>query len=331
MYCISTLKILGGPFRKEKAARYDSKYFMSTPLRPSSLMLGTVQFGLSYGVANQAGAPAFSEICAMLEEAAAAGINCLDTAAAYGESEEVLGRALSEISLRDSFYIVSKTLPVPAGLSPAEGRAQLRGSVERSLQRLKVDWLPLVLLHRDDDPSHLEALASCQEAGLIKNYGVSMVSPERAASFLADPGLGGIQVPANVLDRRFTESGITRSAHQRGAFVFARSCYLQGLLLMDDASTPPHLKPVIPARDFFKKFAADSGMPLTHLLARAMMSREDIDSVVMGMETRAQLRENLGLLNQPPLPPSILSQLSAFQPDLPPWLIDPPKWAARSL
>ncbi len=56
-------------------------------------MLGTVQFGLAYGVANKAGTPAFSEICAMLEEAAAAGINCLDTAAAYGESEEVLGKA----------------------------------------------------------------------------------------------------------------------------------------------------------------------------------------------------------------------------------------------
>lgn len=298
---------------------------MNSPIRPSSLMLGTVQFGLSYGVANKAGAPAFSEICAMLEEAAAAGINCLDTAAAYGESEEVLGRALTEIGLKDSFFVVSKTPPLAAGLSEGEVEREVRASVERSLKRLQVDWLPLVLLHRDDDPSHLRALHLCQEAGLIGKCGVSMVRPERGELFLNDPALGGIQVPANVLDRRFT-SGITQAAKKAGAWVFARSCYLQGLLLMSDDNTPEHLRPVIPARNFFKKLAEESGIPLTHLLARAMMSREDIDAVVMGMETRAQLEENVALLQQPPLAPEVMEQLLNFTPDLPAWLIEPPLW-----
>lgn len=294
-------------------------------------MLGTVQFGLSYGVANRAGAPAFSEICAMLEEAAAAGINCLDTAAAYGKSEEVLGRALSEIGLRESFYIVSKTPPIEAGLPAGKVAAEIRSSVERSLRRLKVDWLPLILLHRDDDPSYLDALALCQQAGLIGKCGVSMGTTEHAAAFLENPALGGLQVPANVLDRRFTRGGVNKTAKEKGALVFARSCYLQGLLLMDDASTPPHLEPVIPARAFFRKLAADHGLPLNHLLARAMMSRDDIDSVVMGMETRTQLRENLPLLNQPPLAAEIVAQLEAFEADLPDWLIEPWKWPAHAI
>lgn len=303
---------------------------MTSPLHPSRLMLGTVQFGLSYGVANTAGAPAFSEICAMLEEAAAAGINCLDTAAAYGESEEVLGRALAETGLKDSFYIASKTVPLPAGLPAAETKQKVRESVERSLQRLQVAWLPLVLLHRDDDLSQLEALAACQQAGLIGRCGVSVGDPDRARPFLSQPAFGAIQVPANVLDRRFTHGGITASARERHALVFARSCYLQGLLLMDDENTPDHLRVVIPARNFFRQLAAEFGLPLSHLLAKSMMERPDIDAVVMGMETRAQLRQNLELLNRPPLDLELMRRIEAFQPDIPSWLIDPPTWPSHA-
>ena len=302
----------------------------SPPVRPSHLMLGTVQFGLSYGVANQAGAPAFSEICAMLEEAAAAGINCLDTASAYGQSEEVLGRALSETGLRDSFYIVSKTEPMDAGLPAQKAVEQIRMSVERSLRRLQVESLPLVLLHRDNDPAYLDALALCQQAGLIGHCGVSMVHPANAAGFLANPVLGGLQVAANVLDRRYTHSGITAAAKERGALVFARSCYLQGLLLMKDADTPAHLRVVIPARTFFQNLAAEYDLPLPYLLAGAMFSREDIDAVVMGMETREQLRQNVKLLQQPPLASEILARIEAFDPAVPDWLIDPPTWPSHA-
>lgn len=294
-------------------------------------MLGTVQFGLSYGIANTAGAPAFSEICAMLEEAAAAGINCLDTAAAYGESEEVLGRALAETGLRDAFYIASKTEPLPSDLSAAEMTEKVRQSVERSLRRLQVDSLPLVLLHRDTDVSQMDALGLCQQAGLIGRCGVSVGDPDRAKSFLSHPSFGAIQVPANVLDRRFTHGGVTGPAKERGALVFARSCYLQGLLLMDDASTPAHLEVVIPARNFFRQLAAEFGLPLSHLLAKSMMERADIDSVVMGMETRAQLRQNVELLNRPDLDAELMRRIEAFQPDIPPWLIDPPSWPSHAL
>ncbi len=151
------------------------------------------------------------------------------------------------------------------GLSTQEAEQQTRQSVERSSQRLRVESLPLVLLHRDDQPAYLDALAKCQEAGLIEKCGVSMGSVERAEPFLENPFLGGIQIPANVLDRRFTHGGTTRRARERGARVFARSCYLQGLLLMSDENTPEHLKIVIPARTFFQQLAAEYDLPLPHL------------------------------------------------------------------
>lgn len=293
----------------------------------SRLTIGTAQFGQPYGIANRSGAPDFAEICTLLEDAAAAGINCLDTAVAYG-SEEVLGRALTETGLRDSFFVVTKTDHlIPSTLPSREAEQAIRNSVEQSLRRLQADWLPLVLLHRDENPAYLDALCSCREAGLIGRCGVSFLSVARAQNLLAHPGLAGIQVPANVLDGRFHEA-IVR-AHARGALVFTRSCYLQGLLLLEDSATPAHLQAVTPDRAFFRRMAQQHGMPLPALLLRIMMNLPEVDSVVVGLETRKQLRENLAIFQAPHLPPDLVREAAAFRPQVPEWLLNPAEWSAH--
>jgi len=295
----------------------------------SRLMLGTVQFGQSYGVANQSGVPAFSEICAMLEEAAAAGVNGLDTALAYGDSEMVLGRALKETGLRDHFLVVTKTdnrlspdLPLP------EAIRAIRAGVEQSLERLQIDHLPLVLLHRDTAPLHLDALAKCREAGLIDGCGVSVADVENALRLLPHPGLAAVQLPMNVLDHRFC--AFARSVRLRQGRVFARSCYLQGLLLMDDASTPAHLRVVEAARAFYRHQADTLGLPLAELLLRAMLERDEVDSVVVGVENLAQLRENLRIFRAGPLPAGVTAEISSFDPKVPDWVVDPAQWPAHA-
>ena len=296
-----------------------------TGLPLSRLMIGTVQFGLEYGVANHSGVPDFMEICAMLEDAASAGINCLDTAAGYGSSEEVLGRALAETGLKDFFFVVTKVgEKIPAEFSLTEARKSICESVENSLRRLQTDSLPLVMLHRDGNPAHLEALMSCRERGLIQRCGVSLMYPDNARHFLSDPALDAIQVPANVMDNRFRE--IISTAHARGVLTFSRSTYLQGLLLMDDSSTPAHLRPVTPDREFFSRIAKELSLSLSALLLLAMLSRSELDSLVVGMETRKQLQENIAILQSPPLPIEILEKISAFAPTVPDWLIDPAQW-----
>lgn len=295
----------------------------------SRLMIGTAQFGFDYGVANHSGVPGFMDICAMLEEAASAGINCLDTAAAYGNSEEVLGRALAETGLKDYFFVVTKVGGnIPAGLSLTEARESICESVENSLRRLQADSLPLVMLHRDGNPAHLEALVSCRDRGLIERCGVSLMHPDNALPFLSDPALDAIQAPANVIDNRFRE--ILSTAHARGALTFSRSTYLQGLLLMDEASTPAHLRPVTPDREFFCRIAQELSLSLSALLLLAMLSRSELDSLVVGMETRKQLHENIAILQSPPLPAAILERINSFAPTVPGWLIDPVQWPSHA-
>ena len=295
----------------------------------SRLTIGTAQFGFDYGVANHSGVPGFTDICAMLEEAASAGINCLDTAAAYGSSEEALGRALAETGLRDFFFVVTKVGDaIPAGLSLTEERKLICKSVETSLRRLQGDSLSLVMLHRDGNPAHLEALVSLRDRGLIERCGVSLMHPENALPFLSDPALDAIQAPANVIDNRFRE--IISATHARGALTFSRSTYLQGLLLMDEASTPAHLRPVIPDREFLARIAQDLSLSLSALLLLAMLGRSELDSLVVGMETRKQLHENIAILQSPPLPAEILEKIGSFVPTVPGWLIDPSQWPSHA-
>jgi len=292
-------------------------------------MIGTAQFGSGYGVANRSGVPALSEICAMLEESAAAGINCLDTAASYGESEAILGRALAETGLDDFFMIVTKIdSRIPPGLTAAEARSAIEQSVHRSLRRLRTDTVFAVLLHRDESPEYLDALTACREAGIIRQAGVSLHSPTSTARFAAHPDLGAIQIPANVLDRRFTPHAAT--ARQRGALVFARSTYLQGLLLLGNNATPPHLRLIGPDRAFIHGLAAELALPPQALLLRAMLDDYDMDCVVVGMDDRTQLRENLAILHSPSLPTDIMRRLSTFKPSSPSWIIDPFRWASRA-
>ena len=89
-------------------------------MKESKLVLGTVQFGLNYGIANTDGKPAPERVRQILQTAYDNGIRTLDTAAAYGESETVLGTELKNLGLLDKMKIVSKVPPVPANFSDCE-------------------------------------------------------------------------------------------------------------------------------------------------------------------------------------------------------------------
>ena len=98
-------------------------------LNLSRLVLGTVQFGIKYGVANQTGKPQIHEVMDILQQAIEGGVNCLDTAPSYGESEEVIGRCLKEMGLLDSVYVLTKVRPITDGLPQKEGEKLVVDSV----------------------------------------------------------------------------------------------------------------------------------------------------------------------------------------------------------
>ena len=162
------------------------------------LMLGTVQFGLNYGIANRTGQVPFAEVVKILSCAREHGVGMLDTAAAYGESEEVLGRALAAIRGGEDFRIVTKIMPI----APAEPDPErfVRESLKRSLRRLRCETLYGAMFHREEDMGRLALLKFCRADGLIEHTGISIDS---AAVRSIAPGFELVQLPLNVLDCRF--------------------------------------------------------------------------------------------------------------------------------
>lgn len=200
------------------------------------LALGTVQFGLDYGVSNRAGEVPDDELDTILTLARKLGVDTLDTAQAYGKAETRLGSRHTA-----DFQLVGKLAP---GIQATEVATSVAGSLQR-LARPRLDGL---LLHRSQDanPALFEPLAELQRQGLVGKLGVSVYAPEELARWLAQGyPLELVQLPANLLDQRFLRSGWLDRLQALGCEIHVRSLFLQGLLLMQPAMRP----------DYFQAFA----------------------------------------------------------------------------
>jgi len=293
-------------------------------------MLGTVQFGMPYGIANRGGQPEYADVKQLLSAAFDAGVNCLDTAAGYGASEEILGRALHELGIADKMFVASKLRPLaPEERSSPEAAAKaIRGSLEQSLARLRLDSLPLMLFHRMADFPFIETLAELRQAGLVQHLGVSCDQwSEKALDILASGKAEALQAPASVLDRRYLEMGLCRSAKRRGVAVFIRSVYLQGLLMMDPV--PEALQAVVPPRRKLAGLAAAAGMSIGELALRYILGQEGVSCVLVGVDNLAQLRENVAMFGRGPLESELSRAVEDAVPPLPEAVISPALWPKK--
>ncbi len=295
----------------------------------SRLMLGTVQFGLPYGVANQTGQPDYEDSRLIVSTAIDGGVNCFDTAAAYGCSEEVLGSAIHDLGVADKVIVVTKIKP----LSPEElanhskASIAIEHSVETSLKRLRLDCLPVVLFHRESDARYLDVLEHLKAKGLLVHAGVSCDNrPGPAAGFVAGGQASALQLPGNILDRRHLNSGIFHDAAIRGLAVFIRSVYLQGLLVMPEASIPQSLQAVIPLRRRLISVAAEAGMNISELALRYMLTQDGVTSVLVGVETLSQMKENIAMFNRGIISSEIMAAVNDIAPDLPETILTPGFW-----
>ena len=205
------------------------------------LALGTVQFGLPYGIANQGGQVPESVAAAILDRARESGIDTIDTAIGYGDSEAVLGK----IGI-GGFRVITKLPALPGETRDVAG--WVSDQVDASLERLRIGRLGGVLLHRPEQllgpqgPALAEALAALKQSGRADKIGVSIYAPDDLARFaeVCPPDL--VQAPFNLIDRRLSASGWLDRLKERGVEVHVRSIFLQGLLLMSPAARPPRFE-----------------------------------------------------------------------------------------
>lgn len=279
------------------------------------LALGTVQFGLDYGINNTSGLVSEEEVCRILDVAAKAGIDTLDTAHAYGLSEVVLGK--QDLAL---FRIVTKLPPGTTSLAAA------RSSLLQSMDRLQLSNGPYaVMLHRFDDFGKTKFawadFCSLKKEFGIERIGFSLYEPSEWWG-LREKGIepGIIQVPFNIFDRRF--ENVLADARLIGTEVHVRSVFLQGLFFREPASLPSHFAGAIEALSGLRNSAAENGVDLAAGLLRFVLRNEHIDRVVIGVVNAGQLQHNLTGINDIH---NELVDVSAYD-ELPLSILNPAQW-----
>ncbi|MHB9107811.1 MAG: aldo/keto reductase [Armatimonadota bacterium] len=295
----------------------------------SLLTLGTVQLGLPYGIANTTGQPSYEAARDIIACAVEGGVNVLDTAVSYGESEKVVGQVMAELGIADRMVVVSKVAAMGEFSSSQAIDAFLEEQVIGMLSRLRLDVLPICMFHTEVNACHLDALAKFKERGLVRHLGVSTMTPEKTAEIIADGKAEAMQLPTNMLDQRFIRQGLLKQAGEKGIAMFIRSVYLQGLIPMREEDILPELADVIPVRRRLEVLAKEAGITITELAIRFVMGLEGVTSVLTGVETLEQMRENLALVNNGPLPADLQGAILSEVPELDEHIIVPRHWSKR--
>jgi len=265
---------------------------------PSRLAIGTAQFGTSYGIANDNGQVPSAEVAGILSYALAQGVDSLDTAIGYGDSEAILG----EIGV-GQFNVVTKLPPMPADV--VDIKRWVGDRVSDCLARLKQETLYGLLLHRSHDLQDAAGsilaneLSEVKRQGLVEKVGVSIYNPSELESVVKLLELDLIQAPLNLVDRRLATSGWLDRLKQLNVEVHTRSAFLQGLLLMSRERVPEKFERWAGLWDSWAdSLQARCASPLSACLAYPL-SLPQVDRVVVGVDSLAQLEELVRAVKQP--------------------------------
>lgn len=292
------------------------------------LALGTAQFGLAYGISHDGGPVPMWEVEDILVAAHDAGIGLLDTAAAYGESESVLGQ-LGHVSL--AFDIVTKTVPIRSGDLKSADLSAIDDSFHRSLARLKRKRVGMLLAHDAADllaknGDRLWALMDgYRAAGLAGRIGVSVYDAGQIAAVLERFPVEVVQLPINVFDQRLIEDGTLGRLAARGIEIHARSLILQGLLLMTEAEVAARLPRALPAFRRWHVACANANVPPLTAALGFGLAQPEIARLVIGVHSHQHLAECLAAAKQAVTshrPQLDWPRLACNDPDI----VDPRRW-----
>jgi aryl-alcohol dehydrogenase-like predicted oxidoreductase len=257
----------------------------------NKLGLGTVQWGLPYGVANQHGITTPETVTALLGEARQHGITVLDTASLYGQSEAVLGMYPLE-----GFKVVTKTPRFTTlHISDIEAK-QLGATFQQSLDLLKCKKTYALLIHHVDNllvpggDKLLAAMRQLKEKGLIEKIGVSVYDSAQVNAVLKKFTPDLIQLPLNVMDQRMLASGHLELLKNKGVEIHVRSVFLQGLLLMPLDNIPVYFEPIRPLLGRWHAAAHTQGLTANQAALAFVKNLPYIDTVLVGLENLKQFR-----------------------------------------
>jgi aryl-alcohol dehydrogenase-like predicted oxidoreductase len=261
----------------------------------NKIALGTVQFGMAYGVSNTSGQTNLNEVEEILTYAFSHGISTLDTAMAYGSSEEILGSTIHQCG--DNWEIVTKTPHFKSAEITQKDLDTLKASLDNSREKLGKSSLYGLLVHACDDlfkPGGWR-LISCMEKlkdqGLVNKVGVSLYCSGQIDKLLECCSIDLVQLPLNILDQRLIESGHLTKLKNKNIEIHARSAFLQGLLLMPLDKIDSWFSPIRNMLSGFHQAALDRDITVLQLALGFVSNIKEVDKVVVGVNNLDQLRE----------------------------------------
>lgn len=257
----------------------------------NKIVLGTVQFGLQYGV-NSAGRPSQDAVKSILTAAAQGGICTIDTSSAYGNAEEILGESLVA---PDVFNIISKY---------PKGEISVAEMFNNSLNHLRVKQLYGYLLHHFEVYKNNLAIwddfVALKESGKVKKIGFSLYSPEELELILKNGSpFDLIQIPFNIFDRKFLP--YMKELHEKGVEIHVRSTFLQGLFFKDRNALPERLIPLRPYLLQLDEFSKESGLCISEMALNYNLQNPYIDGVLIGVDNIEQLQTNFASVKDTPV------------------------------
>ena len=249
------------------------------------LALGTVQFGLDYGVTNHDGQVAIDEVKNILDYAKEKSIDTLDTASGYGNSEQVLG----EVGV-NNYRIITKTTPLKNGV---DGVIK---DFHQSLDNLNIGQVDGLLIHNIDDVKDkrfgdlFHKLNELKEEGLINKIGFSTYTPDQVDFLLENFDFDLIQVPFNIFDTRLIEGGQLQALKKKNIEIHARSIFLQGVLL-DFDNLSSYFSRWKKQFDKYQSTVEKSGLSLLEYALNFTLNVQEIDKILVGVNSTDQLKE----------------------------------------
>lgn len=263
---------------------------VSMQANKNKLAIGTVQFGADYGIANKTGKVCMEEASSILNFAWESGVDTLDTAIVYGESETLLGN----IGIA-KWKVISKIPSVPPDCTNID--AWVKESVNGSLDRLKIKTLHAILLHNaaelftDHGKELYQSLLTLKAEGKIGKTGVSIYDPSELDCICPDFAIDMVQAPLNIFDRRLINSGWLHKLQHMNVEVHIRSVFLQGLLLMEPQERPPYFDKWQHTFDNLDKWIAEENISRLHACIGFALHAPGISRIVVGVDNRSHLEQ----------------------------------------
>lgn len=257
------------------------------------LILGTVQFGLNYGINNTIGKPDVESAESILNYAISQKIHILDTADAYGNSSDIIGK-YNKDSIQ-KFDIITKFKNI------GESTFSIEKWLTDTISKLNVNSLWGCMFHSADEYFNnlefVKEFIKFQDEGFIKYIGVSIYTNQQFEAVLNDQRINLIQLPYNLIDNFKIRGGLIKKAKDKGKIIHVRSVFLQGLFFMDISKLPNKLLPLKSLLLLLHNLSNEYGISIESMALNYCMNNENIDNVLIGVDSVNQLKSNINSLN----------------------------------